>query len=359
MPGATRLATILRVLFLQSLLSGVVDLRPHGPQETCPQLEAVKQTILDRLGMEKPPSVRGALGQGGLQEAHRVYRETLAQLRANQTLPPAAKTVHTLRAKVKLLGQGLAAGPGDTSGLLRPLYSLEVSRTAALSRGLHVVRAELSLPKKFPDVPGISQLNSTGLARVNIYRLAGGDGETSTLLASQVVSKTTPVLDLGDAVGQWLAGPDPRLRVGLEFPMDVAASTLEGREWLALEVETQGRRRVRKPRQLDDEECGKGDTKCCLRSLKVSFADIGWSDWVLAPSSYSMSFCEGSCPHNYKPASMHAQIKARLHSLSGETPAPCCVPAAYEPMVLMHYASDGKVVTQLFDDMIVTRCHCA
>ncbi|XP_034973166.1 growth/differentiation factor 15 [Zootoca vivipara] len=358
MPGASRLATSLWVLFLQSLLSGMVDLRPHSPQDAHPQLEAIKRSILDRLGMEKPPSVPGALGQGGLQEARQVYQEMLAQLRANQTLPPAAKTVHTLRAKVKLLGQGLAAGTGDTSDPLRPLYGLEVSRTAALSQGLHVFRAELTLSKKFPDIPGISQLNSTGLAHVNIYRLAGGDGETPVLLSSQVVSRTTPVLNLGDAVGQWLASPDPRLHLGLEFPMDVAASTLEGREWLPLEVETQGRRRVRKPRQLD-EECGKGDTKCCLRSLKVSFADIGWSDWVLAPSSYSMRFCEGSCPHNYKPASMHAQIKARLHSLSGETPAPCCVPAAYEPMVLMHYASDGKVVTQLFDDMIVTRCHCA
>ncbi|CAI5798986.1 differentiation factor 15 [Podarcis lilfordi] len=358
MPGASRLATSLWVLFLQSHLSGVVDLRPHGPQDTHPQLEAVKQSILERLEMEKPPSVRGALGQGELQEAHLVYREMLAQLRANQTLPPAAKTVHTLRAKVKLLGHGLAAGPGVNSDPLRPLYSLEVSRTAALSRDLHVFRAELSLSKKLSDVPSISQLNSTRLARVNIYRLAGGDRETSTLLASQVVSRTTPVLSLRDAVGQWLAGPNPRLHLGLEFPTDEAASVLEGREWLPLEVETQELRRIRKRRQLD-EECGKGDTKCCLRSLKVSFADIGWSDWVLAPSSYSMRFCEGSCPHNYKPASMHAQIKARLHSLSGETPAPCCVPAAYEPMVLMHYASDGKVVTQLFDDMIVTRCHCA
>nr|XP_014433660.1 single-stranded DNA-binding protein 4 [Pelodiscus sinensis] len=72
-----------------------------------------------------------------------------------------------------------------------------------------------------------------------------------------------------------------------------------------------------------------------------------------------MKFCAGSCPHNHKPASMHAQIKARLHTLSKEMPSPCCVPAGYDPMVLMHYSSDGRIVSTLFEDMIVTRCHCS
>uniref|UniRef100_A0A452I9L5 TGF-beta family profile domain-containing protein n=1 Tax=Gopherus agassizii TaxID=38772 RepID=A0A452I9L5_9SAUR len=133
-----------------------------------------------------------------------------------------------------------------------------------------------------------------------------------------------------------------------------------GAEMLNLEVETQEHlgSRLRKARALE-EECRKSDGKCCLKSLKVSFQDIGWSDWVIAPNSYYMKFCEGSCPHNYKPASMHAQIKARMHTLSKETPAPCCVPAGYDPMVLMHYNGDGRLVSTLFEDMIVTTCHCA
>uniref|UniRef100_A0A674GIL2 TGF-beta family profile domain-containing protein n=1 Tax=Taeniopygia guttata TaxID=59729 RepID=A0A674GIL2_TAEGU len=101
------------------------------------------------------------------------------------------------------------------------------------------------------------------------------------------------------------------------------------------------------------------DGKCCLKSLKVSFQDIGWSDWVIAPHSYYMRFCEGSCPHNYKPASMHAQIQSRVHSLSKAAPPPCCVPAGYDPMVLMHLDSEGRLVSSLFQDMLVTRCHCA
>uniref|UniRef100_A0A6G1R6Z0 Growth differentiation factor 15 n=1 Tax=Hypotaenidia okinawae TaxID=2861861 RepID=A0A6G1R6Z0_9GRUI len=147
--------------------------------------------------------------------------------------------------------------------------------------------------------------------------------------------------------------------LSLELVFTANASALPGTpgvlEVETLEIPARGARRARGL----EEECRKSDGKCCLKSLKVSFQDIGWSDWVIAPNSYYMRFCEGSCPHNYKPASMHAQIKARLHSLSRATPPPCCVPAGYDPMVLMHYDDQGRLVSTLFEDMLVTRCHCA
>lgn len=242
-------------------------------------------------------------------------------------------------------------------------YSLELSRTASLHQNLHILRAELQLFKEALNWPDISRSNSTWTTHVNIYKLVDGKNMAPELLASSVLSRTNLALDLRGPVGHWVAGTEQKLLLGLEFSADVSTllattTTTDGTETLSLEVATQERERVRKARQLN-EECGKGDGKCCLRSLKVSFEDIGWSDWVVAPRSYFMKFCEGSCPHNYKPASIHAQIKYRLHSLSGETPAPCCVPAAYEPMVVMQHGSGGKLVTQLFPDMIVTRCHCA
>lgn len=255
---------------------------------------------------------------------------------------------------------GTPEAPGSQR---RRLYTLEILRPAALHQNLEVLRAELVLFNQSLHLPASSRSNTLWPARVNIYRLVKGSKENPTFLSSQLISMASSTLSLRDAVEQWLASAEQSLCLGLEFSAEMAtllAPTVsaEGTELLPLEVETQEQGRVRQARQLD-EECGKGDQKCCLRGLKVSFEAIGWSDWVVAPSSYSMKFCEGSCPHNYKPASMHAQIKGRLHSLSGETPAPCCVPSAYEPMVLMHYGSEGRLVTQVFDDMIVTGCHCA
>ncbi|XP_077192369.1 growth/differentiation factor 15 [Paroedura picta] len=344
------------------LLSGV-DPRPSGRHASQRQLEAVKQSILDRIGLKRPPVVRRPLGPDGLQKEHQVYREMLAQLRANRTAVEPETSVHLLRPKLKHVAEGLPGRLEASGELQRHFYSLELPRTASLHQNLLVLRAELQLFKEALDWPDISRFNSTWATQVNIYKLMDGESLAPRFLASYVLSRTSLTLDLSDPVRYWLASPEQRLLLGLEFMADVTSllattTTMEGVEVLPLQLTNQERGRVRKPRQLD-EECGKGDRKCCLRSLKVSFEDIGWSDWVVAPSSYSMKFCEGSCPQNYKPASIHAQIKYRLHSLSGETPAPCCVPAAYEPMVIMYYDSEGKLATQLFQDMIVTRCHCA
>nr|XP_056723568.1 growth/differentiation factor 15 [Euleptes europaea] len=340
-----------------ALLVSGVDPRPRGGRASQLHLEAIKQSLLERLGLERPPVVRQALDQDGLRRARHVYQEVLSQLRANHTAAEPGTTVHLLRPKLKRVAED---PPGDFHG---HLYSLVLSRTASLHQDLLVLRAELRLFKEALRLPDISKSNSTWPTRVNVYKLGDGGRATPKLLASCILSRSSPTLDLRGAVDRWMPSSEQRLLLGLEFSADVTAllattTTAEGTETMLLEVATRERARVRKARQLD-EECGKGEGKCCLRSLKVSFEAIGWSDWVVAPSSYSMKFCEGSCPHNYKPASIHAQIKSRLHRLSGETPAPCCVPAAYEPMVIMHFGSEGKLVTQLFQDMIVTRCHCA
>ncbi len=34
---------------------------------------------------------------------------------------------------------------------------------------------------------------------------------------------------------------------------------------------------------------------CARRYLKVDFADIGWSEWIISPKSFDAYFCSGSC----------------------------------------------------------------
>ncbi|XP_010006517.1 PREDICTED: growth/differentiation factor 15 [Chaetura pelagica] len=245
-------------------------------------------------------------------------------------------------------------------------YHLLLSRTESFHRQLQVVQAELKLFRQTLTSPGMSLLNTSVPPRVSIYTLEGAHG-TPQLLHSQELGADSPSLDLTAAIQPWATGPGDTLHLELSFTTDVSAMlATSGDGTLVLEVETyentaRGSRRGRGSRKARglDEECGKSDGKCCLKTLQVSFQDIGWSDWIIAPNSYHMRFCQGSCPHNYKAASMHAQIQARVHALSKATPPPCCVPAAYDPMVLMHYDGEGRLVSTLFEDMLVTSCHCA
>ena len=34
---------------------------------------------------------------------------------------------------------------------------------------------------------------------------------------------------------------------------------------------------------------------CTRRNLRVDFADIGWSEWVLAPKAFEAYYCAGTC----------------------------------------------------------------
>ncbi|XP_053855445.1 growth/differentiation factor 15 [Vidua macroura] len=354
------------------LLLSAVDSRPHTWDQDRFQLEAVKKEILERLGMPAPPVSRRQLDQESIQRAQRLYQQKVAELAGNRSREEeeeeeaVSRTRRLHRLTPTLLrwvdipeGHPDSQGHRDAQGHREPRgpyrYHLLLSRTEDFHRQLRVVQAELKLFKQPLSPPGASVP-----PRVTIYTLQGAEG-TPQLLHSRELRRHSRSLDLTGAVQPWVAGPEPTLRLELDFTANVSAAlAAPAGETLVLEVETLEKpaRAARRARGLE-EECGKSDGKCCLKSLKVSFQDIGWSDWVIAPNSYYMRFCEGSCPHNYKPASMHAQIKSRVHSLSKAAPPPCCVPAGYDPMVLMHLDSEGRLVSSLFEDMLVTRCHCA
>nr|XP_010591760.1 growth/differentiation factor 15 [Loxodonta africana] len=95
-------------------------------------------------------------------------------------------------------------------------------------------------------------------------------------------------------------------------------------------------------------------------SRRVTLEELGWADWVLAPRELDVRVCVGACPPRFRPASAHARIKARLHDRNpGSAPEPCCVPASFEPLALLHQDSEGRVTLTSYDDILVKDCHCA
>ncbi|OCT97712.1 protein DVR-1 [Xenopus laevis] len=357
--------------FTYLFISGV-QLRPFVEKEKKMQLEAVKKGILDHLGLNSPPVIREKLDLDEIRKMYSLYQEKLMELRGNMSkdgIPE--RIVHLLTPtlqKKTLMARKLEIQQESNSHR----YNLVFSRTQTFHQELSVMRAELKLCKNILSTLKTVESNSTTQPMVNIYKVIESnerDGkEEHKLLDSKPLDKETLMLNVASAVQQWVASSEKCLRLELVIPTDFSFVTNDSKQKeknddLILEVETQERTHsnIRKSRSLPaDEECKKSEKKCCRKSLRVSFKEIGWSDWIIVPETYTMHFCDGSCPHNYKPASMHAQIKYRMHHISnGATPAPCCVPASYEPMVLMHYNTEGKLTLTPFEDMIVRKCHCA
>lgn len=184
---------------------------------------------------------------------------------------------------------------------------------------------------------------------------------TDTQAHSNVSASRDATLDISPEVERWMRTDGGQALI-VDVGMVVAnRDDHKAKPTISLKLDlVQPRSPERTRRSTKEEDDCDERGWCCRKSLTVSFKDIGWTDWVVAPAEYTMYFCDGTCPHNYKPASMHTQVKSRLQQINKSgSPRPCCVPAAYEPMVLMHYDSRGRLKLTPFDDLIVTKCHCA
>ncbi|MBN3275675.1 GDF15 factor, partial [Polyodon spathula] len=341
------------------------ELSPRHPQPARDTLllEAVKKGILEAVGVASPPVPREAVPTHELWRARSLYEEKLRELRENTTgqdMQSAETRTVRLTAKLEPSVESVELHKGVASQHTQKFKAV-FHRTNLITNKLHIIRAELKLYEQLVNALHPRKLPS----RITLYKLqkTAPDSEpTANLIASDLLAFKN--IDVKAVVSEWQASSEITLELGIEFVPQANESLLSWAELqqLTLQIETQGRedRQRRKRSVASKEDCKKNENECCRKSLTVSFKEIGWTDWVVAPESYTMYFCDGSCPHNYKPASMHAQIKSRMHFFSkGATPAPCCVPASYEPMVLMHYNTEGKLTLTPFNDMIVSKCYCA
>ncbi|XP_028851876.1 bone morphogenetic protein 3 [Denticeps clupeoides] len=102
---------------------------------------------------------------------------------------------------------------------------------------------------------------------------------------------------------------------------------------------------------------------CARRYLKVDFADIGWSEWIISPKSFDAYFCSGSCqfpmPKSLKPSN-HATIQSIVRAVGvvPGIPEPCCVPEKMSSLSILFFDEDKNVVLKVYPNMTVESCAC-
>ncbi|XP_027683764.2 bone morphogenetic protein 3 [Chelonia mydas] len=102
---------------------------------------------------------------------------------------------------------------------------------------------------------------------------------------------------------------------------------------------------------------------CARRYLKVDFADIGWSEWIISPKSFDAYYCSGECqfpiPKVLKPSN-HATIQSIVRAVGviPGIPEPCCVPDKMSSLSILFFDENKNVVLKVYPNMTVESCAC-
>ncbi|XP_008944001.1 PREDICTED: bone morphogenetic protein 15, partial [Merops nubicus] len=114
------------------------------------------------------------------------------------------------------------------------------------------------------------------------------------------------------------------------------------------------------PGYLREQRGEKSD--CSLHSFPVSFAQLGWDHWIIAPHRYNPRYCKGGCPrllrYDYH-APNHAVVQSFVHQLvDANVPWPSCVPYRYSPISVLMIERDGSILYKEYENMIAESCTC-
>ena len=99
--------------------------------------------------------------------------------------------------------------------------------------------------------------------------------------------------------------------------------------------------------------------------MQVSFADLGWDEYVISPETFDINYCSGSCNFPQISHSIYNTTKqSYIQSIGAyynpeHVPQPCCVPHKYSSVTVLYFeqTSDTPVV-QKWENIAATSCGC-
>ncbi|KAL2090725.1 hypothetical protein ACEWY4_012988 [Coilia grayii] len=101
---------------------------------------------------------------------------------------------------------------------------------------------------------------------------------------------------------------------------------------------------------------------CKKHELYVSFRDLGWQDWIIAPEGYAAYYCDGECAfplNSYMNATNHAIVQTLVHFINPDTvPKPCCAPTQLHGISVLYFDDSSNVILKKYRNMVVRACGC-
>ena len=101
---------------------------------------------------------------------------------------------------------------------------------------------------------------------------------------------------------------------------------------------------------------------CQKRTLYVSFRDLGWQDWIIAPDGYAAFYCHGECSfplNTHMNATNHAIVQTLVHLMTPfNVPKPCCAPTKLSGISVLYFDESSNVILKKYRNMVVKSCGC-
>ncbi|XP_051890912.1 bone morphogenetic protein 2-like [Pristis pectinata] len=342
--------------------------------ETQVRIEAIKKAVMEQLGVEKPLMSGMNISRTEEEEMYKLY---LQRVRKSNPSLSNKKSVRMNSVNAVILKGTTLENTSRTNDMnsnkQRLYFNVSTAKSIFVFPKIKILRGELKFYKRICQNANLHQKRIDGnpqLVRVyNLFKPATKRAEIQPhFLGSKVITSNfekAETFDIQKTVEHWINYPQENYGLEFELLPWPSSNKHDSEDKMSIEVELEIEvqkiyKEVRTRRESYTEDCQRNQIRCCRRSLHVSFEEIGWSDWIRAPLSYNAFYCDGTCPQKYKLATMHTLIKSKMNRLSnGAIPAPCCVPASYEPLTLLHFNSNDKLILTAFDNMIVSKCHCS
>ncbi|GAV05701.1 hypothetical protein RvY_15793 [Ramazzottius varieornatus] len=101
---------------------------------------------------------------------------------------------------------------------------------------------------------------------------------------------------------------------------------------------------------------------CKKKTLYVSFRQLGWQDWIIAPDGYPANFCGGECsfPLNaHMNATNHAIVQTLVHLFNPvQVPKALCAATKLSAITMLYFDDNSNVVLKKYREMIAKGCGC-
>jgi len=101
---------------------------------------------------------------------------------------------------------------------------------------------------------------------------------------------------------------------------------------------------------------------CQKRVLRVSFRDLNWQDWIIAPDGYEAFYCHGECSfplNSHMNATNHAIVQTLVHLMKpDQVPKPCCAPTKLSGISVLYFDELSNVILKKYRNMVVKSCGC-